>query len=311
MIEVVKENNTGKVSKEAVAEMRETLSQIDGMGDALDAISALIEVDDAQFELLSPGILDSFLRSLNTANVRLMLAQAVNANGLTAEKIQENFIQLTNEIDKLTELSTPKRDFLKRMIRGINTAISETEGISKRYIQVPFVKCHPDARMPEYAHPDVSGMDVFALDDYTIHPGETKLIPTGIKMAVPNGYEIQVRPKSGRALKTKMRIANAPGTVDASYRGELCVIIDNIEPPIKDITYDFDDNGHPIITSILRGSDMIIGKGEKFAQLVLMEVPKAVLFQVESLDDTERAEGGFGSSSIYSREDKRYGTDLS
>lgn len=298
MIEVVKENNTGKVSKEAVAEMRETLSQIDGMGDALDAISALIEVDDAQFELLSPGILDSFLRSLNTANVRLMLAQTVNANGLTAEKIQENFIQLTNEIDKLTELSTPKRDFLKRMIRGINTAISETEGISKRYIQVPFVKCHPDARMPEYAHSDDSGMDVFALDDYVIHPGETKLIPTGIKMAVPNGYEIQVRPKSGRALKTKMRIANSPATVDAGFRGELQVIIDNIEPSIKDITYDFDDKGRPIITSILRGNDMIIGKGEKFAQLVLMEVPKAVLFQVESLDDTERAEGGFGSSGL-------------
>lgn len=298
MIEVVKENNTEKVSKETVAEMRETLSQIDGMGDALDAISALVEVDDAQFELLSPGILDSFLRSLNTANVRLMLAQAINANGITAEKIQENFIQLTNEIDKIIELSTPKRDFLKRMVRGVSTAISETEGISKRYIQIPFVKCHPDARMPEYAHSDDSGMDVFALDNYTIHPGETKLIPTGIKMAVPNGYEIQVRPKSGRALKSKMRIANAPGTVDASYRGELCVIIDNIEPPIKDITYDFDDNGHPIITSILRGSDMIIGKGEKFAQLVLMEVPKAVLFQVENLDDTERAEGGFGSSGL-------------
>lgn len=298
MIEVVKENNTEKVSKETVAEMRETLSQIDGMGDALDAISALVEVDDAQFELLSPGILDSFLRSLNTANVRLMLAQAINANGITAEKIQENFIQLTNEIDKIIELSTPKRDFLKRMVRGVSTAISETEGISKRYIQIPFVKCHPDARMPEYAHSDDSGMDVFALDNYTIHPGETKLIPTGIKMAVPNGYEIQVRPKSGRALKSKMRIANAPGTVDASYRGELCVIIDNIEPPIKDITYDFDDNGHPIITSILRGGDMIIGKGEKFAQLVLMEVPKAVLFQVENLDDTERAEGGFGSSGL-------------
>lgn len=213
MIEVVKENNTEKVSKETVAEMRETLSQIDGMGDALDAISALVEVDDAQFELLSPGLLDSFLRSLNTANVRLMLAQAINANGITAEKIQENFIQLTNEIDKLNELSTPKRDFLKRMVRGVSTAISETEGISKRYIQVPFVKCHPNARMPEYAHPDDSGMDVFALDNYTIHPGETKLIPTGIKMAVPNGYEIQVRPKSGRALKTKMRIANAPGTI--------------------------------------------------------------------------------------------------
>ena len=152
--------------------------------------------------------------------------------------------------------------------------------------------------MPEYAHPDDSGMDVYAVDDYVIHPGETKLIPTGIRVAVPNGYEIQIRPKSGRALKTKMRIANSIGTVDAGFRGELQVIIENIEPPIKDITYDFDDNGRPIITSILRGSDMTIGKGEKFAQLVLMEVPKAVLFQVENLDDTERGNGGFGSTNL-------------
>lgn len=95
-----------------------------------------------------------------------------------------------------------------------------------------------------------------------------------------------------------MRIANSIGTVDAGFRGELQVIIENIEPPIKDITYDFDDNGRPIITSILRGSDMTIGKGEKFAQLVLMEVPKAVLFQVENLDDTERGNGGFGSTNL-------------
>ena len=255
-------------------------------------------MDDAQFELVSPGILDSFLRSLNTTNARLMLAQSINATGSTAESVQNEFLQLVNEIDIITDLTAPKRDFLKKLLHGINTAISETEGIAKRYIQIPFVKCHPDAKMPEYAHPDDSGMDVYAVDDYVIHPGETKLIPTGIKMAVPNGYEIQIRPKSGRALKTKMRIANSIGTVDAGFRGELQVIIENIEPPIKDITYDFDDNGRPIITSILRGSDMTIGKGEKFAQLVLMEVPKAVLFQVENLDNTERGNGGFGSTNL-------------
>lgn len=286
-------------SKKVVEEVREALSQLNNLdGNSIDAIAVLLSMDDAQFELVSPGILDSFLRSLNTTNARLMLAQSINATGSTAESVQNEFLQLVNEVDTITYLTAPKRDFLKKLLRGINTAISETEGIAKRYIQIPFVKCHPDAKMPEYAHPDDSGMDVYAVDDYVIHPGETKLIPTGIKVAVPNGYEIQIRPKSGRALKTKMRIANSIGTVDAGFRGELQVIIENIEPPIKDITYDFDDNGRPIITSILRGSDMTIGKGEKFAQLVLMEVPKAVLFQVENLDDTERGNGGFGSTNL-------------
>lgn len=286
-------------SKKVVEEVRDALSQLNSLdGNSIDAIAVLLSMDDAQFELVSPGILDSFLRSLNTTNARLMLAQSINATGSTAESVQDEFLQLENEIDIITDLTAPKRDFLKKLLRGINTAISETEGIAKRYIQIPFVKCHPDAKMPEYAHPDDSGMDVYAVNDYVIHPGETKLIPTGIKVAVPNGYEIQIRPKSGRALKTKMRIANSIGTVDAGFRGELQVIIENIEPPIKDITYDFDDSGRPIITSILRGSDMTIGKGEKFAQLVLMEVPKAVLFQVENLDDTERGNGGFGSTNL-------------
>lgn len=295
---MIKEVKNIPVSKETISGIKDTLGEVAGMGDVFEAVAALLAVDDEKFELMAPAVLDSFLRSLNTTNARLMMAQSINAAGGRAEDVQENFTQLCNEIDNLTELTTPKRDFLKQLIGGINTAISETEGISKRYIQIPFVKCHPNAKMPEYAHAGDSGMDVYALDDYVIHPGETKLIPTGIKMAVPNGYEIQIRPKSGRALKTKMRVANTPGTIDASYRGELCVIIDNIEPPIKDITYDFDDNGRPIITSILHGSDMTIGKGEKFAQLVLMEVPKAVLFQVENLDDTERGEGGFGSTNL-------------
>ena len=286
-------------SKKVVEDVRDALSQLNSLdGNSIEAIAVLLSMDDAQFELVSPGILDSFLRSLNTTNARLMLAQSINATGSTAESVQDEFLQLVNEIDTITDLIAPKRDFLKKLLRGINTAISETEGIAKRYIQIPFVKCHPDAKMPEYAHPDDSGMDVYAVADSVFHPGETKLIPTGIKVAVPNGYEIQIRPKSGRALKTKMRIANSIGTVDAGFRGELQVIIENIEPPIKDITYDFDDNGRPIITSILRGSDMTIGKGEKFAQLVLMEVPKAVLFQVENLDDTERGNGGFGSTNL-------------
>jgi dUTP pyrophosphatase len=150
--------------------------------------------------------------------------------------------------------------------------------------------------MPEYAHLTDSGMDVFALEDITIAPGETKLVPTGIKVAIPAGYELQVRPKSGRCLKTKLRVANTPGTIDAGYRDEIGVIIDNIEPFIK--YADIDENGR--LYNVEFGSSYTIGKGEKFAQLVLCEVPKAIFYQVEHVSDitNDGRSGGFGSTGV-------------
>jgi dUTPase len=115
-----------------------------------------------------------------------------------------------------------------------------------------------------------------------------------------------VRPKSGLSAKTKLRVANAPGTVDAGYRDEIGVIIENVEPPIKDITYEpvmNIENGqidHLQVTSILYGSSYTIGKGQKFAQLVLSEVPKAVLYKVEKVGEIgEDRGGGWGSTGVY------------
>lgn len=81
-------------------------------------------------------------------------------------------------------------------------------GIAKKFVRIPIEYCHPEAKMPAYANPTDAGMDVYALEDITIAPGETKIIPTGIKVAIPAGYEIQVRGKSGRCVKTKLRVAN-------------------------------------------------------------------------------------------------------
>ena len=236
---------------------------------------------------------------MNNANTRLLLAQAINANGATVEDMVQNFAQLGQKIDTLESFSAQKKDFLKQLVNGLGNCISETQGAAKKYIQIPYEKCREGARMPEYAHIDDSGMDLYALEDYTIHPGETKLIPTGLKFAIPNGYELQIRPKSGRCLKTKLRVANTPATIDAGFRGEVCVIVENVEAPIQDITYEFDNDGHPVITSILHGEDYYIHKGEKFAQLVLAEVPKASFYLVDKvMEDTERADGGFGSTGL-------------
>ena len=173
-------------------------------------------------------------------------------------------------------------------------AVSEAEGVSKRHILIPIEYCHEDAKIPTYAHLTDAGMDIYLTEDVTIHPGETKLIPTGIKVAIPLGYELQVRPKSGRSLKSKLRIANTPGTIDAGYRDEIGIIVDNIDPVIR--SAEMDENGR--LYNILWGSDITLSKGEKIAQLVLNEVPKAVFYEVESVAAIENdgRKGGFGST---------------
>lgn len=299
MAEIFDFSTQEKITKEDIHQLSSLMGELSGKEDTLEAIGGLLNLPEDKFALLAPGVLDSYLRSLNNANTRLLLAQAINANGATVEDMVQNFAQLGQKIDTLESFSAQKKDFLKQLVNGLANCISETQGVAKKYIQIPYEKCREGARMPEYAHIDDSGMDLYALEDYTIHPGETKLIPTGLKFAIPNGYELQIRPKSGRCLKTKLRVANTPATIDAGFRGEVCVIVENVEAPIQDITYEFDNNGHPIITSILHGSDHYIHKGEKFAQLVLAEVPKANFYLVDKvMEDTERADGGFGSTGL-------------
>ena len=193
-------------------------------------------------------------------------------------------------------LSHQKRDFLKQMLGITYNALAEAEGIAKKTILIPIEYCREGAKMPTYAHLTDSGMDVYALEDITIAPGETRLIPTGIKVAIPAGYELQVRPKSGRCLKTKLRVANTPGTIDAGYRDEIGIIIDNIEPYIKSAQI----NEQGALYNVEFGSSYTIGAGEKFAQLVLCEVPKAAFYQVESVAAVENdgRAGGFGSTGV-------------
>lgn len=288
-----------KTELEQVVSLLNDVMGTEGDNSFGDALTSLFNMPDDKFTLITPGILQSFQQSVNNPNDKLGLVQALNANGATAEDLVASFNTIADTIDSIEEISQVKRDFLKSLLATLTNAVNETEGIAKRLVQIPIELCHPEAKIPQYANISDSGMDVYALDDYTIAPGETQLIPTGIKLALPPGYEIQVRPKSGRALKTKLRIANTPGTVDAGYRDEIKVIIENIEPPIKDIEYEFDNDGKPIIKSILHGAAHTIGKGEKFCQLVLMEVPKAALYRVEQVSEIgENRGGGFGSTGL-------------
>ena len=290
-INVDKELQLNQFIKELDLENNETFQQF----------SVMLNLPDDQFEPLKPVVLDSLERSFNTPEVRLNFARALNSMELNLEDLEDflNGMILALQDSALHNLSKTKIDFLTSIIGILHNAFTASEGISKRIIKVPIEKCDDRAKAPTYANTTDSGMDVYALEDITIAPGETKLIPIGIKVALPRGYELQVRPKSGRSLKSKLRIANTPGTIDAGYRDEIGIIVENIEPVISDISYEYDDEGNLKITSIDFGSSHTIGAGEKFAQLVLAEVPKVSWLQVDSVTGIgEDRGGGFGSTGL-------------
>ena len=263
-----------------------------------DELATMLMLPEEHFAVLAPSFLAELERSMRNINDQMILVQSMNIAGLKAENVREQYEAIYDEIDAQMGdvLSSQKRDFLKRMLSITYNALAESEGVAKKTILIPIEYCREGAKMPAYAHLTDSGMDVFATEDITIAPGETKLIPTGIKVAIPAGYELQVRPKSGRCLKTKLRVANTPGTIDAGYRDEVGVIIDNIEPFIK--SAEMGEGG--ILYNVEFGSSYTIGAGEKFAQLVLCEVPKAAFFEVETVSaiDNDGRNGGFGSTGL-------------
>jgi dUTP pyrophosphatase len=142
-------------------------------------------------------------------------------------------------------------------------------------IRVSFKKLSEEAVIPTYQTPGASGFDFHAIEDMEIFPRQTVLVKTGLSMQIPEGYELQVRPRSGMSLKTKMRVANSPGTVDSDYRGEICIIMDNM--------------------SMLGALPFHIKKGDRIAQGVICPVVQATFIE-QDLTETERGEGGFGST---------------
>ena len=264
-----------------------------------DEFAMLLTLSDEQFVMIAPIFLDELKRSFNNTEDKLFMAQAVNAAGARMEDILNSYTQLIAQVDTEfnTVLSAPKRDFLKQVLSASYNALAETEGVTKRIVQVPIELTSEDAKIPKYANLGDGAVDLYSPADYTINPGETVIIPCDIKVALPYGYAFLIHPRSGTSAKTKLRVANSIGLVDSQYKGVIGVIVENIEPPIKDITYEFDDNGRPVLTSVLHGQSYTISKGERFAQMRLVEVPTANFFQVESVSDIgDDRGGGFGSS---------------
>jgi dUTP pyrophosphatase len=131
--------------------------------------------------------------------------------------------------------------------------------------------------LPKYMSDHAAGMDLYAAveSEIVVKPGEWRLVPTGFVMAIPEGYEAQVRPRSGLALKQGVSVLNTPGTVDADYRGEVGVILMNHSK-----------------------QDLVVKRGDRIAQMIINKIERAEIEEVAELTDTERGAGGFGSTGL-------------
>jgi len=142
-------------------------------------------------------------------------------------------------------------------------------------MKVLFKKISPLAQLPSYAHEDDAGMDIRSAEALSVPPGGRALVHTGLVMELPSGYEAQVRPRSGLALKRGITVLNTPGTIDAGYRGEVGVILFNSSP-------------EPFAVEI----------GDKIAQIVVSPVTHAEIALTDDVGSTDRGEGGFGSTGV-------------
>jgi dUTP pyrophosphatase len=130
--------------------------------------------------------------------------------------------------------------------------------------------------LPKYAHRNDAGLDLFSAVDCIIKPFERKLVPTGIKVAIPSGYAGFVQPRSGLAIKHGIALINSPGLIDSGYRGEICIIMINLD----------------------KDNEFNIKKGDKICQLVIQKIEEAELIEVNDIGESDRGEGGFGSSGL-------------
>jgi dUTP pyrophosphatase len=143
-----------------------------------------------------------------------------------------------------------------------------------RGVEVLITRLDPDLPLPSYAKGGDAGADIVSRVDVTLAPGERTLVPTGISIALPDGYVALVHPRSGLAIKHGVTMVNAPGTVDAGFRGELQLIMINHDPQ----------------------ESVSFKRGDRLAQLVIQKVERATFIEVESLPGSGRGSGGFGST---------------
>lgn len=241
----------------------------------VDNFISIMEMPDGDFDKLFPLMMSRIKEIYNNpayeddllTNLRMEFKRNPDFNLEEQIKATNSFIE---EFKKEDSLSQNKKDFLFAVLKSSMDKFEELAQNPRERIDVKIQKLNDNAILPTYAHSTDAGADVSSCEEVTINPGETKLISTGLKVAIPAGYAILIYPRSGMSLKTSIRLANSVGVIDSSYHKEIGIILDNI--------------GNEPYT---------IHQGDRIAQMIITPVPM-IRFNEEAVTDGDR--GGFGST---------------
>lgn len=231
------------------------------------SLAYIFDMPDEMFKMVYPQMKDEFIKTIKNGEFE---KEAFQQGVSPQEKLEaiNSFKNLREEIKD--ELSVEKLDFLSLLIESMENILNSVSYRDTVTVAIEF--CHENAKEPTYSNPDDAGCDVYAVEDSLIAPGETKIIPTGLKVAIPAGWMISVRPRSGMSAKTGIRVANAPGTIDTGYRNEIGIILHNT----SDVPYE-------------------VHVGDRIAQFVIEPAPMIKFKKVESVKNIgENRGGGFG-----------------
>lgn len=256
-----------------------------------EILSGILNLDNDEFELISPILLETFEEEMRDLNNKIAFTEGLKISGVKYEDIVDAY----REIEKADfsvfgeNFTQEKKDFLLKFIAIL---VNAAEGLNRKNLIIPVEKVSEDVKLPTYSTEGSAAMDVYSTEEFDLAPGESKIVKTGLKVEVPVGYGLFVLPRSGISAKTKLRVSNAPGCIDSDYRGEIGVILENIEPKIVDLVIDEDGKA----TGILYGKSYHIEKGERIAQIVIFETPTMAFSEVSKVNETVRGEGGFGST---------------
>lgn len=286
-----------RVNSESFSNLSQILENPETTG--IDILAAFLSMPDDDFELLRPVVQDLIMSSYDDPQVKLQLAQALAESNISITDLINNSDEAAKTILQVDspELNDSKKSFLQFIFTSLANALSDSTLNPARLIEIPVEICRENAKLPTYATNGSAAMDIYSPEEYTIDCGQTIIIPIGIKVAIPRGYALLIQPRSGMSRRMKVRIPNSPGLIDEDYHEEIGVIVENTDIRVKDVDI-YEPSDHFELVKEY-GSPITIGKGERFAQLRLVEVPRIRWREVKSLGNFEQDHGtGFGSTGV-------------
>ena len=240
-------------------------------------LKTIQDLPDESIELILPQVEDQFKQLIKEEDLLNKTKTEFLEQGYTVadiKAVKDSYDTIAEDYFKIVKPTSPKGRYISALIGVYKDFLDKIlqEGFS-RTVNIKVVKDNEEAQLPTYAHFGDAGADLYASEDIEIQPNEVKIVPTGLHVEIPDGYEMQVRPRSG--MSTKTPILGILGTVDSGYRGPLGVMLYNHGAGIYQVH-----------------------KGDRVAQAVIAPTYHGNFLIVDSLSETERGEGGFGSSGM-------------